>query len=154
MELLGDGYAVGVIGLQGDKPFAQAIVSHCQDSRCIDLTGYTKSLRDLVMLFHRASLLVANDGGPAQFAALTPVPTIVFFGPETPVLYRPLARNAECFFLSLPCSPCLTAFNHRASPCDGDNQCLKQITPERVLAKAREMLRARAHAEPAVCEIA
>jgi len=41
------------------------------------------------------------------------------------------------------CSPCLTAYNHRNSPCDGDNQCLQQIAPEQVLAKAREMLAAR-----------
>ena len=53
---------------------------------------------------------------------------------------RTLSRNSHCFHLGLPCSPCLTAYNHRTSPCDGDNQCLKQITPEQVIAKAREMI--------------
>jgi hypothetical protein len=28
----------------------------------------------------------------------------------------------------MACSPCLTAYNHRDSFCDGDNQCLKVIT--------------------------
>jgi ADP-heptose:LPS heptosyltransferase len=141
-SLLSDGYAVGVIGLRQDKPLGQAIVAHCQSPDCVDLTGYTKSVRQLLAIFHRASLLVTNDGGPGQFAALTPIPSLVFFGPETPVLYSSLARNSHCFYSALPCSPCLTAYNHRASPCDGDNQCLKQITPERVLAKAREVLEA------------
>jgi len=139
-KLLDEGYAVGVIGLKSDHQVSQVIVDHCQSPHCINLAGYTRSVRQLLALFHRASLLVTNDGGPGQFAALTPLPTITFFGPETPQLYQPLGSNGYSFFLSLPCSPCLTAYNHRNSPCDGDNQCLKLITPEQVLAKAREML--------------
>jgi ADP-heptose:LPS heptosyltransferase len=139
-SLLADGYAVAVIGLKDDKPLGQAIRGHCQNQHCIDLTGYTDSVRHLLALFHRASLLITNDGGPGQFAALTPIPAIILFGPETPLLYRSLAKNAFCFHQQLPCSPCLTAYNHRTSPCDGDNQCLKKITPDQVLAQARAML--------------
>jgi hypothetical protein len=40
----------------------------------------------------------------------------------------------------LACAPCLTAYNHRNSPCDGDNVCLKLIRVEDVLEKAREVL--------------
>jgi ADP-heptose:LPS heptosyltransferase len=139
--LLDEGYAVGVIGLKGDREIAQAVVDHCKSPVCVNLAGYTRSVRHLLAVFHRADLLVTNDGGPGQFAALTPqLPTIIFFGPETPVLYKSLGNNAWCFHRQLPCSPCLTAYNHRTSPCDGDNQCLKQITVDQVLAKAREML--------------
>jgi ADP-heptose:LPS heptosyltransferase len=140
--LLADGYAVAVIGLKDDKPLAQTVVEHCQSNHCVNLAGYTKSVRHLLAIFHRASLLITNDGGPGQFAALTPVPSLIFFGPETPQLYSSLSSNAHYFYSSLSCSPCLTAYNHRSSPCDGDNQCLKKITPERVLAKAREVLEA------------
>ncbi len=139
--LLGEGYAVGVIGMKDDRDISQAVVDHCKDPHCVNLAGYTRSVRHLLAVFHRASLLVTNDGGPGQFAALTPqLPTIIFFGPETPVLYKSLGDNSYCFHRQLPCSPCLTAYNHRTSPCDGDNQCLKQISVEQVLAKAREML--------------
>jgi ADP-heptose:LPS heptosyltransferase len=139
--LLDEGYAVGVIGLKGDREIAQAVVDYCKSPVCVNLAGYTRSVRHLLAVFHRADLLVTNDGGPGQFAALTPqLPTIIFFGPETPALYKSLGDNAYCFHRQLPCSPCLTAYNHRTSPCDGDNQCLKQITVEQVLAKAREML--------------
>jgi ADP-heptose:LPS heptosyltransferase len=144
---------VGIIGLAEDKPLAQTILAHCQNPRCIDLTGYTRSIRHLLALFNRASLLVTNDGGPGQFAALTSVPTIMLFGPETPLLYRSLVRNAFCFHETLPCSPCLTAYNHRTSPCDGDNQCLKRIAPGQVLAKAREMLGALPESEMATREV-
>ena len=139
--LLDEGYAVGVIGLKGDREIAQSVVDHCKNPVCVNLAGYTRSVRHLLAVFHRAELLVTNDGGPGQFAALTPqLPAIIFFGPETPALYKSLGDNAWCFHRQLPCSPCLTAYNHRTSPCDGDNQCLKQITVEQVLAKAREML--------------
>jgi len=139
--LLEEGYAVGVIGMKGDREIAQAVVDHCKSTVCVNLAGYTKSVRHLLAVFHRAALLITNDGGPGQFAALTPqLPAIIFFGPETPVLYKSLGNNAYCFHRQLPCSPCLTAYNHRSSPCDGDNQCLKQITVEQVSAKAHEML--------------
>jgi ADP-heptose:LPS heptosyltransferase len=142
-ELLNAGHAVGIIGLAEDKSLGQDITAHCRSAQCVDLTGYTRSIRHLLALFHRASLLITNDGGPGQFAAITPVPTIILFGPETPALYGSLAKDAFCFHLPLPCSPCLTAYNHRLSPCDGDNQCLKRITPGQVLAKALEMIKSK-----------
>ena len=140
-SLLGDGCAVAVIGLKEDKPLAQTITAYCQSPHCIDLTGYTKSVRHLLAVFHQASLLVTNDGGPGQFAALTTIPALVFFGPETPSLYSPLSSNIHCLYSAWSCSPCLTAYNHRTSPCDGDNQCLKQIAPDHVLEKVRVMLK-------------
>jgi ADP-heptose:LPS heptosyltransferase len=138
--LLAQGYAVAVVGLKEDKPLGARMLAHCKHELCIDLTGYTRSVRHLLTVFERADLLVTNDGGPGHFAALTDIATLIFFGPETPVLYRSLARNAAFFHTALPCSPCLTAYNHRNSPCDGDNQCLKQITPDVVEAKCREVL--------------
>jgi ADP-heptose:LPS heptosyltransferase len=134
------GFAVGVIGLPGDKSLAKTIQEHCQSPLCIDLTGYTKTIRDLLIIFHLASLLITNDGGPGQFAVMTPIRTILFFGPETPVLYGPNSPTVKVFFGGIDCSPCLTAYNHRTSPCDGDNRCLKSITPESVLECAFGML--------------
>jgi len=139
-ELLKRGYAVCVIGLAGDKQVARTILSHTQDENCVDLTGYTKTIRELMRIFHLSSLLITNDGGPGHFAAMTPVPTIIFYGPETPLLYGPIDDKALNLFLGLSCSPCVTAYNHRNSPCDGDNLCLKMIGPEVVLAKAVEIL--------------
>ncbi|MEI8171939.1 MAG: glycosyltransferase family 9 protein [Deltaproteobacteria bacterium] len=138
--LLHRGYAVAIIGLKEDKGLASVILSHCGDSSCVDLTGYTKSIRELIVLFHIASLLITNDGGPGQFAVLTPIKAILFYGPETPVLYGPLSDKVHVFYRSLSCSPCLTAYNHRNSPCDGDNVCLKSIQPEEVLEKALSIL--------------
>ncbi|MFC6281320.1 MULTISPECIES: glycosyltransferase family 9 protein [Polaromonas] len=145
--LVADGYAVAVIGLKDDRALAQQLVANVNrafpassGSAAIDLTGYTRSIAELLALFHVAKLLVTNDGGPGQFAALTPIWTLMLFGPETPGLYAPLTPRCHSFYSQYPCSPCLTAYNHRSSYCDGDNQCLKVIAPETVLAKARECL--------------
>ena len=143
--LVADGCAVAVIGLKDDQALAQQLVADIHsatsaDSVVIDLTGYTRSIAELLALFHLARLLVTNDGGPGQFAALTPIWTLMLFGPETPGLYAPLTPRCHSFYSAWPCSPCLTAYNHRSSYCDGDNQCLKVIAPEAVLAKSRECL--------------
>lgn len=139
-ELLKRGYAVGIIGLAEDKNLARTILSHTQSENCVDLTGYTQTIRELMLIFHFSSLLITNDGGPGHFAAMTPIATMIFYGPETPLLYGPIDEKALNLFLGLSCSPCVTAYNHRNSPCDGDNQCLKKIEPEFVLAKAVEIL--------------
>ena len=147
--LVADGCAVAVIGLKDDQALARQLVASVQAARSglpgspvIDLTGYTHSISELLALFHVARLLVTNDGGPGQFAALTPIWTLMMFGPETPALYAPLTPRCHSFYSQWPCSPCLTAYNHRTSYCDGDNQCLKVIEPAAVLAKARECLAA------------
>lgn len=134
------GYAAGIIGLRRDKEIAGRILAHCDNPHCIDLTGYTRTIRELISLFHLSPLLVTNDGGPGNLASLTPIRSIVLFGPETPVLYGPLGGRTEIFHAHLSCSPCLTAYNHRASPCDGNNVCLKSIHPDTVLKKALEIL--------------
>ena len=140
MDLVAKGYVVGIIGMKEDAPLAEVISSSCQSRHCIDLTGYTRTIMELITLFHSASLLITNDGGPGHFASLTPIPTIIFFGPETPALYAPLDEKAVSLYVPLPCSPCVTAYNHRNSPCDGNNACLKAIHPEEVFQKACDLL--------------
>jgi len=139
---LRENYAVGIIGMKSDRDQAERILRHCNSKFCVDMTGYTHSVRELVTLFHHACLLITNDGGPGHFASITDLPCLVLFGPETPALYGPLSQKCIKLRVPLSCSPCLTAYNHRNSPCDGDNQCLKSIRPEEVLDQAHQLLAA------------
>ena len=143
--LLAQGHAVGLIGLPEDKPQAQRVLAQCHHKHAIDLTGYTRHLRELLMLFHCARLLITNDGGPGHFASLTPIDAIAFFGPETSRLYGPINPRFTVMESATACSPCLTAYNHRDSFCDGDNQCLKAIGTEQVLQVALTKLALGAH---------
>jgi ADP-heptose:LPS heptosyltransferase len=133
---------VGLIGLKEDAQLAQSLVHTTDSPYCIDLTGYTRSIRELLMLFHASQLLITNDGGPSHFATLTPIQTMVFFGPETGKLYGPLGKRTQILESGIACSPCLSAYNHRLTFCDGDNQCLKRIAPDPVLADAIQFLSA------------
>ncbi len=139
-QLCATGHAVGLIGLRDDAPLARQLLTQIASTACVDLTGYTQSIRELLMLFHAAHLLVTNDGGPGHFASLTPLRTMVFFGPETSRLYGPLGNHVHILESHLACSPCLSAYNHRLTFCDGDNQCLQRIAPESVLADALRLL--------------
>jgi ADP-heptose:LPS heptosyltransferase len=159
------GFAVGLIGLKDDAQLAKDLIAKIQNiapspgsacppggvqpslerpgeqlDACIDLTGYTRSIRELLMLFHAANLLITNDGGPGHFATLTPIQTMVFFGPETGRLYGPLGTRNAILESGIACSPCLSAYNHRLTFCDGDNQCLKRIAPDPVLDQALAFL--------------
>ncbi len=147
--LIEAGHGVGLIGLKEDATLAAQICQQTGNERCIALTGYTRSLRELLMLFHASHLLLTNDGGPGHFASLTPIRTMMFFGPETGRLYGPLpglrskalGAQATVYESGIACSPCLSAYNHRLTFCDGDNQCLKRIAPDPVLADALQALR-------------
>ena len=130
------GHAVGLIGLREDAQLARDLRGQINSEFCVDLTGYTRSIRELLMLFHGSDLLITNDGGPGHFASLTPIRTLVFFGPETGRLYGPLGPRAQVLEAGIACSPCLSAYNHRETFCDGDNQCLKRLAPNPVLEQA------------------
>jgi ADP-heptose:LPS heptosyltransferase len=138
------GHGVGLIGLKDDSALAADLKQRVGNALCVALTGYTRSLRELLMLFHASDLLLTNDGGPGHFASLTPIRTLMFFGPETGRLYGPLpgpfGPKASVYESGIACSPCLSAYNHRLTFCDGDNQCLKRIAPDPVLADALRAL--------------
>jgi ADP-heptose:LPS heptosyltransferase len=140
--LIDRGYAVAIVGVAADRELARTIQDACRDDACVDLTGHTRTVRELTVLLHLGVLLITNDGGTGHMASLTPISSIVLFGPETPVLYGSLSPRAVNLHKPLSCSPCLTAYNHRRSPCDGNNVCLKTISPDEVLAAADELLRA------------
>lgn len=128
-----------VIGLGRSKPFADAIRASVPEDRFVDLTGKTKTLRDVVTLFTMSELLITNDSGPAHFASLTAMPSITLFGPETPSLYGPLGPDRSNVFAEYACSPCLSAANHRHTVCT-NSRCLQAIDVAQVVALAQTYL--------------
>ena len=119
-----------VTGSAAEREEARFILDRVKSDRVVDLTGKT-SLDELIDLFNVADVLVSNDSGPAQFAALTDVHAFVFFGPETPARYGPLSDRCVPLYANYACSPCVTAFNQRRSPCK-DNLCVQHFDVETV----------------------
>jgi ADP-heptose:LPS heptosyltransferase len=129
---------VVIIGVASERPEAAYLCQAVQSERVLDLTGKT-SLPDLLHLFNLSTVLITNDSGPAHFATLTTIHTIVFFGPETPTLYRPLGNNCTVMYTHYACSPCVSAYNQRLSPCQ-DNICLQSISVDEVYGTVRSIL--------------
>lgn len=130
---------IAVVGLRNSKPIAERLLRELPAGRGLDFTGATRTLRELMVLLCRSALLLTNDSGPAHFASLTPVRSIVLFGPETPRLYAPLSNSCRSVTANLSCSPCFAATNHRRSVCK-NNVCMQAIPVQRVFSLAQECL--------------
>lgn len=127
---------VAIIGTVGASAKAGQMCRSVKSDRCIDLTSKT-TVGEVLALFNIADALVVNDCGLAHMASLTPLRKFVLFGPESPRIYSPLGGNTFVFYSDLPCSPCLSSFNHRKSACR-DNRCLKLIQSQEVFRVIRE----------------
>lgn len=130
-----------LIGADSDANATAAIAASVADPRCADIAGRL-TLAELTALFAAADALVSNDSGPAHFAAVSDLPVVVLFGPETPALYRPLGR-ATVLSAGLPCSPCVNVGNQRRTRCR-DNRCMREIGVEAVLVEVEALLAAAA----------
>jgi ADP-heptose:LPS heptosyltransferase len=91
------------------------------------------SFAELPPLYTLSDVMVTNDSGPGHFSAVTPLRTVVLFGPETPALYGSIGKSIP-ITANLACSPCVSAANHRKTPCQ-DNVCMQAITVPQVLEK-------------------
>ena len=96
------------------------------------------SFAELPPLYTLSDVMVTNDSGPGHFSAVTPLRTVVLFGPETPALYGSIGKSIP-ITANLACSPCVSAANHRKTPCH-DNVCMQAITVAQVLEKMAQQL--------------
>lgn len=133
---------IGFTGAPSEREAVDALVAQVGSPRVISFAGRT-TLRELLVLFTLADVLVTNDSGAGHFAALSDIDAVVLFGPETPRLYGPIGRHAQVIYAGLACSPCISATNFRFSPCC-DNRCMQEITVEQVFDVVKTVLARRA----------
>ena len=148
LEALPDA-CVLMTGAPAEAAAAERLVGQIGSARCFSVAGKT-SLRQLLVLYTLAEVLVTNDSGPAHFASLTPVHVVTLFGPETPRLFGALTPRNVAIWRGIACSPCVNAYNNRQSPCR-NNLCMQQITVDEVFAAAHgAFLERRTASNPAV----
>jgi ADP-heptose:LPS heptosyltransferase len=119
-------------GAPAEKTYVQNVADMVSDKRFINSSGFFL-FNELIPLYSLSEFMITNDSGPAHFAAVTDLKVFVLFGPETPTLYLPMG-NAEAIYLALPCSPCVSAANHRKTTCL-PRPCITTISPEMVTNK-------------------
>jgi ADP-heptose:LPS heptosyltransferase len=107
------------------------------DPRIFNLTGKL-DIGMLTVLLGQARLLITNDSGPLHIAVSVGTRTISLFGPEIPGRYGPAGEKHSVVYANVYCSPCLNAYNQKAAPCRGVNECMHKITVEEVFDTAKK----------------
>jgi heptosyltransferase I len=117
------GLPVVLLGGPADTDAANEL---CRGTEIIDLSGQT-SLQEAAALIGLSQGLIGVDTGLTHMGHAMKVPTLALFGSTRPYLETGLV-SSKVIYLALDCSPC-----RRNPTCDGRFDCLRQITPERVL---------------------
>jgi ADP-heptose:LPS heptosyltransferase len=124
-----------------EAPETARLAAEVRSERCVSLAGKT-TLRQLMVLYSVAEILVTNDSGPAHFASMTSINVIALFGPETPALFAARTPRNLALWAGISCSPCVNAYNNRQSACR-DNVCMQLITLDQVFAEVCRIYLAR-----------
>ena len=121
-----------ITGSPAEHAYVENVRSGANVANAINFAGQV-SFAELPALYTLADVMVTNDSGPGHFSSVTGLHTVVLFGPETPALYGSLGKSIP-ITAQLACSPCVSAANHRKTPCS-DNACMRAIRVEQVLEK-------------------
>lgn len=129
--LSGQGYRLVILGAANDAPLAAQLTEQLPGAR--NLAGQT-TLAEFMSELAGSVLVVSNDSGAMHLASALGVPTVAVFGSTEPAMTGPLGARTAILRHHVPCSPCFLR------DCPLDFACMHSITPERVLAAAREFL--------------
>lgn len=129
-------YHVVVLAGPEDK-FCEAF-DKISSPRFMNLQGKT-SLRESMSILSRAALSIGNDSGMNHIAEASEVPVVTIFGPTDPLFgFAPHGKKSSYLSKDLWCKPCSTTGK---TPCyRKELYCMKEISVEEVLGKAREAL--------------
>ena len=128
-----------ITGSPAEINYVEKVRTVANVKNAINFAGQV-SFAELPPLYTLSDVMVTNDSGPGHFSAVTPLRTVVLFGPETPALYGSIG-NSISITANLACSPCVSAANHRKTPCQ-DNVCMQTITVAQVMDKVSQQLEA------------
>lgn len=139
-----DGLSVVLIGATGEMEYTAEVLQLAElgagNARAVDLSGKLGQ-GELCALLSGASVVVSNDSGPMHLAAALGAPTIGLFGPETPLMYRPLGHAVRVLYEPPVCSPCINVHDNKVATCiHGRPECLVNISVDSVLTATRGLL--------------
>jgi heptosyltransferase-2 len=119
----------------GDAASSPLVKEICQTlpKRAMNVSGAT-TLRELACLIQECNLLVTNDSGPMHIAAALGTPLVALFGSTDDRATGPYGQGEAVINKKAACSPCFKR------NCPIDFRCMKEISVDEVVKKAREQL--------------
>ena len=137
-----DGLVPLVVAGPGEESLGRQVGDGIAPGTAI-LSG-TPTPRHLAAVLSRCSLFVGNDSGVTHVASAVGIPVVAVFGPSNHRAwgpYDPDGSRTRIVRVDLPCSPCLYRGHSLGLRYGcGDFQCLDRISPESVIAAARDLL--------------
>lgn len=142
-RLLRDQYGCGIIVFwgPGERELAEEVARGIGEGA--EITAETKTLKEAANLMVRCRVIITNCNGPKHMAVALGVATLTIHGSSDPASWNPphprhrIVRLEELF--------CIGCGLNR---CPYQLQCLRDLSPERVLAAAEELLQETAKLAP------
>ena len=131
-ELAARGVSVVLIGTPAEVGLTRD-VRRWMRGPVVDLTGKL-GLGALKAVVQGARLMVCNDAGARHVAVAFGVPCVVMMGPTSLEKTGLNLDGVQVLTADVPCRPCY------ARECPIDHRCMRQISPDRVLAAAHSAL--------------
>jgi heptosyltransferase-2 len=122
-----------IFGSAAERPLAEQIAGAMKHTPAI-AAGET-SLRQLLSLMARCTLIVANDSGPMHLAAALGIPLVAIFGSTDERATGPMGNCVRIVKRDVECSPC------GRRECPIDFRCMSDLSVEEVFRATLELVK-------------
>lgn len=119
-----------LLGGPGEEPVCEQVVLGAR-SKPANLAGET-SVRDLVAILERASVVVAHDSAPMHMSAALGRPLVAILGPTNRHRTGPYGMTDSVVQADVPCAPC---YLKRLSQCAYDHRCMGSVGVDDVVGR-------------------
>ena len=138
------GGRVCFIGAPNELGYVRSVAELCKTPRRHVLAGEL-SLRELLVLFAEAKLVVSNDSGPMHLACLVDAPIVGLFFADTPTLFAPIGSRVRSVAPALYSIPLFSVYNGKdvavGKPSNEvGNAAACTVSLDTVMGHARELL--------------
>jgi ADP-heptose:LPS heptosyltransferase len=119
-----------LIGAPDEAPYVEKAMAMMREHP-VTLAGRT-TLPQAIALIDELDLFVTNDSGPLHLAYAQGIPTISFWGPESPHRYGPIGEKYINVHKDIDCTPCINFKNLKRTNCKRNAECIRRITVSEV----------------------
>ena len=104
------GARIAFIGAKSERAYVERVAGLVHSPRAFSTAGEL-SLRELLVLFAEAALVVSNDSGPMHLACLVDAPVVGLFFADSPTLFAPIGSRVRSVVPPLYSIPLFTVYN-------------------------------------------